>query len=156
MAKKSAHGNELYLHVGITSKRAYMSDGQILINRGMGWKLHAKVKDGINPIEVANNARQHDLTCPQRRPAYYRMLKLFQDLVSFTDAWKVLAAIEVMPDDADGVWSALDDEYSSRGRYSIEDIVQLCEAYRSAQDESRSRRESADHCWSESFNKIGV
>ena len=143
MAKLSAHGEELFREVGLTSSKAWMEDGTTLKNYGSGWKIYGKVKAGVSPQQAADNARERAVTLSQRRPAFAAYKELLHELVNVPDRFRVVAALEVMASDPDGVWSALDDDYSTRDEYSIDDVVQLCRVYESAFEEQKQQRSLA-------------
>jgi hypothetical protein len=143
VAKLSAHGKELFREVGLTSSKAWMEDGTTLKNYGQGWKIFGKVKAGVSPQQAADNARERAATLSQRRPAFAAYKKLLHELVCVPDRFTVVAALEVMASDPDGVWSTLDDEHSTRGSYSIDDVVELCNAYEAAFEEQKQQRSLA-------------
>jgi len=136
MAKLSAHGDELYRIKTVQYEQSYRSDGYVLRNYGNGWKVRGTIKDGMTPAEGANRARQRTNEKRQKFPAYAR----FVDLASqygLKNRSLAMTAIEVMPDDPDGVWSTLDDWYEVRGCFSFDDINELCVAYHAALDEQK-------------------
>ena len=53
---------------------------------------------------------------------------------------KLHAAIELMPDDPDGVWSEACDSYGDNCHASIDEIVHLCMLYRNAVAEGTEKR----------------
>ncbi len=126
MAKLSAHGVELWREERLTSRKAYMADGKILINSGSGWKLHGNWKKGVNVADaVARQKSRYDAK-PHEYHTYIAALKATG---SIEDRWKLHTAIEMMPNDPDGVWSSL--EGFSGNDFDIEDICKACRAYES-------------------------
>lgn len=57
MAKISAHG-EIGQLVKLTYKLCFCKDGKILKNSGSGWKLYAKLAEGIDPMAAWNKAKK--------------------------------------------------------------------------------------------------
>ena len=105
MAKLSAHGSEIGRVYFTTSAKAYMSDGAILKNSGFGWKLAGKVKAGISPLEAYEAQKQKQVEYLALNPAIAAYRKELHSLAGLGKAWKLNAAISMMPDDCDGVRS---------------------------------------------------
>jgi len=105
MAKLSVHGQEIGRITALTSVKAYFSDGKILKNIGFGWKLHAKVKEGIDPNYAYEKAvtRQNDFF--KSKPALKEYKKALHSLAGVNKRWKLHQTITLMYDDADGVWA---------------------------------------------------
>ena len=136
MAKLSAHGQEIGTIYGMTTAKRYMSDGIVLKNIGFGWKLCAKVKPGIDPAQAFANAKRRQEEKMAQYPlttAYYRLL---HDLAGMSLRWKLHAAVSMMPDDPDGVWSEACDGYGDNCSADLDEVVELCRAFRVAQRET--------------------
>lgn len=130
MAKLSAHGHEIGRVYYIASTLAYMSDGHVLRNAGNGWKQYRKVKAGITP-EIAfasRKAQQEEFLAAH--PAYAAFSKAVQKSAGLAVRWKLVAAIELMPSDPDGVWSEACDGYVDNVSLAVEEIAELCTLYR--------------------------
>jgi hypothetical protein len=130
MAKLSAHGETVGTIEYMTHAKRYMSDGKILRNQGFGWKLYAKVKAGIPVEQAVGNAQanlDHQL---QEKPAAAAYRKLLHEMAGLNKRWKLHAAVELMPDDPDGVWSGCCDGYGDNCHCDIDEVVALCAAYR--------------------------
>jgi len=137
MAKLSVHGQEIGRITALTSVKAYFSDGKILKNIGFGWKLHAKVKDGIDPVfayEKAVNRQNENL---KTKPALKDYKKALHSLAGVNKRWKLHQTIALMHDDADGVWAECCNGYSENVHADIGEISQLCALYVEALNESK-------------------
>jgi hypothetical protein len=129
MAKVSAHGTILATVEYISTAKRYMSDGVILKNQGFGWKLHGKVKPGIDPQDAANRAVNHLAEQLRDKPAAAAYRKALHDLAGLNKRWKLHAAVQLMPDDCDGVWSECCDGYGDNVHADIDDVAELCRLY---------------------------
>lgn len=140
MAKLKAHGRELGQIEQLLARFAYMSDRQILKDTGAGWKLYKHVKEGHSAAE--NFAR--------RQAEYDKFLQDRPRLAEYTRAMKracrnvgtrrrLYFAIEVMPDDPDGVWAeACDHPYDEHAPHlGVEEVVRLCKLHIAAEEEAR-------------------
>lgn len=146
MAALSKHGEELARIEGLTTRKAYMSDGTVLKNIGFGWKIGAKVRPGFDVREVARRALEIHATMPDRMPARYAFQSFFHDNAPFGQRWKVKSALDMMPDDIDGVWATLDDDYQTRGLLSVDDVRKLAELNRAAIEEQKHRKGQTADC----------
>jgi hypothetical protein len=130
MAKISAHGETLGTLEFIATAKRYMSDGVILKNSGQGWKLHGKVKPGIDPATAFANAKTRlEAALKEHAPqAAYRAL--LHDMAGMNKRWSLHLAVTMMPQDPDGVWSTACDSYGTENvEADLDDIVKLCAAY---------------------------
>ena len=104
-----------------------MSDGQILRNSGHGFKLYKKWNPGVDVVaataRIAAIHSHREVTMPTW--CAYRRSMISTCCVSLR--WKMEATIELMPNDADGVWSTMDD---FNHHFDIGEIVALCAVYR--------------------------
>lgn len=135
MAKLSAHGQEIGTVQYLTKAKRYMSDGVILRNIGFGWKLYAKVKPGIEPAQAFANAKQRQNEALEQKPHLAAYRKALHDLAGLSKRWKLHAAVELMYDDPDGVWSEACDGYGDNVHADIDEISELCRLYQSAINE---------------------
>jgi len=137
MAKLSVHGQEIGRITALTSVKAYFSDGKILKNIGFGWKLHAKVKDGIDPNYAYAKAvtRQNDFF--EGKPALKEYKKALHTLAGMNKRWKLHQTITLMYDDADGVWAECCNGYSENVHADIDEISELCNLYSTALNEMK-------------------
>lgn len=141
MAKLSAYGRtEIGTVYRITSAKRYMSDGTILKNIGFGWKVYGKVKPGIEPIQAFTNAKARENQALCENPAFAAYRKALHDMAGLSKRWKLHAAIELMPDDCDGVWSEACDGYSDNVSASVDEIGELCRLYLAALEENKARK----------------
>lgn len=139
MATLSKHGQIGQIE-RLTFKVAYCHDGQILRNQGDGWKVWKRLKPEFasDPVGAFERAKARYAEKLATRPEFAAWRSMLHELVSFSHRWMVVTAIEMMPQDPDGVWSTLDD-YSTLGiDLSIEDCVQLCRAYEAASAEAKA------------------
>jgi hypothetical protein len=147
MAKCSAHGKEIgTLFFGTTAKR-YMSDGKILRNYGFGWKLAlGKIKPELahlSPEALFIRARSHQAEWLSAHPAAAAYQKELHGAAGVSKRWKLHAAIQMMPDDPDGVWSECCDGYGDNVHADLDDIVTLCRLFKAAEAESKELRSRA-------------
>jgi len=144
MAKLSVHGQEIGRITALTSVKAYFSDGKILKNIGFGWKLHAKVKDGIDPNYAYAKAvtRQNDFF--EGKPALKEYKKALHTLAGMNKRWKLHQTITLMYDDADGVWAECCNGYSENVHADIAEISELCALYAEALNESNALNSEAE------------
>lgn len=133
MAKLSAHGGEIGRVEYAKFVKAYRVDGTILRNTGFGWKEYGKVKAGVTPQIALQHAREAQQARYALNPAYARFVKALIGAAGITKRWQLYTAIELMPDDPDGVWSTMDDEGMSLG---VDEVVELCRLYKAALDEA--------------------
>lgn len=111
--------------------KVFCEDGKILKNHGAGWKLSARVKPGIDPDTAAKNAVARNREKLEACPNWARFIKLVTQWGVKT-RWMLVTAIEMMPDDPDGVWSTMDDHGKT---FCIDEVVELCEAWRAGNPE---------------------
>lgn len=130
MAKCSAHGQIIGTVEYITHAKRYMSDGVILKHHGFGWKVAGKVKPGIAPEQAARNAATHLDEQLRAKPAAAAYRKALHDLAGLGKRWKLHAAVRMMPDDCDGVWSECCDGYGDNVHADIDEVAELCRAYK--------------------------
>ena len=127
MAKLSAHGKEIGRINYTTCSKAYMQDGTILKNSGFGWKVFGKCK--INPQEVYEKALTQHKDFIGKRPCLAAYRTHLHALAGMGKAWKLQAAIELLGDDVDGIWSEVCDGYGDNVHASVEEIEHLVKLY---------------------------
>jgi len=132
MAKVSAHGSIIGTIEFTTTSKRYMSDGAVLKNYGNGWKLAGKVKAGIDPERAYKNAVAFQAEFMAQRPALAKYRKELHGLCGISKRWKLHTAIQLMPDDADGVWSSACDDYCDNVNADVDEIGALCRMYLAA------------------------
>lgn len=140
MAKLSAHGIEVGRIEFATKNMAWFSDGKVLENRGFGWKISGKIKAGFTPESAYRTTLEKQKEFLDARPMRAEYTKLLLE-IPLSIRWKVLSALDLMGDDIDGVWSTLDDDYDTRGRFALEDIQELLAANKAAAQEFRDLKE---------------
>jgi hypothetical protein len=142
MAKISAHGTEIGTLYGLSNAKRYMSDGHVLKNNGFGWKLHSKVKPGISPQAAFANAKDRLETRLAEKPALAAYRHELHSMCGLSKRWKLHAAVSMMPDDCDGVWSEACDGYGDNISADVDEVGNLCRLYKAALAEC-SEMESA-------------
>ena len=135
MAKLSAHGVEIGRIEYLTNAKAYMSDGKILKNYGQGWKVYGRCKPGITPEQAFSNAAERQRNFHDVRPDFCAYRAMLRNLAGLSKRWKLHTAIQMMPDDPDGVWSEACDGYGDNISADLDDIVKACELYKAAMRE---------------------
>ena len=113
-----------------------MSDGHVLRNDGFGWKLHGKVKAGLTPQQAFDEAKRRMETKLAERPALAAYRKELHDMAGLCKRWKLHAAVSIMPDDCDGVWSEACDGYGDNISADVDEVGKLCQLYKLALAES--------------------
>ena len=126
-----------------TKVYAYFTDGKVLLNQGFGWKLKYKVKDGINPRDVyEKQLAKHD-DFERNRPALAAYRKELHAIAGMGKAWKLHAAVQMLDNDPDGVWSEACDGYGDNVHADIDEVSNLCILYGAAMLESKQAKEKA-------------
>ena len=129
MAKVSAHGAIIGTVEYLTYAKRYMSDGVVLKNIGFGWKIGGKVKPGIDPATAYEAAKSRLAARLVELPAAAAYLRALHDMAGIGKRWKLHAAVQLMPDDPDGVWSEACDGYGDKVHADLDDICELCRLY---------------------------
>lgn len=129
MAKVSAHGKIIGTVDLTTYAKRYMSDGKILKNQGFGWKIGGTLKPGISPEQAYANQLQHQKDWRAANPDAAAYRDALHALCGINKRWKLHTAIQMMPEDPDGVWSDVCDGYGDNVHADIDDIVQICRLY---------------------------
>jgi hypothetical protein len=142
MAKLSAHGQEIGTVYFNASAKRYMSDGAVLKNNGLGWKIGARLKPGA--VTEAYNAQVEKQKVElARRPAVAAYRRELHALAGLSKRWRLHMAVSLMPDDPDGAWSEACDGYGDNCAADIDEVVHLCMLYRLARDETSALRGKA-------------
>jgi hypothetical protein len=142
MAKVSAHGTEIGTVHFTTKAKRYMSDGTVLKNIGFGWKISGKVKAGFTPEQAFQAQADKSRAFRAENPAYAAYRAALHDMAGMSKRWKLHAAIEMMPDDADGVWSECCDGYCDNVHADIDEVSELCRLYLAARSEMNEKRKA--------------
>lgn len=140
MAKLKAHGKEIGTIYTLKTARRYMSDGHVLKNHGFGWKLHATVKAGLILSEVFARAKAKQDAAIAENPAYAKFRAAMLDACGLGQRWKLLSAIELMPDDCDGVWSECCDGYGENIHMDVDEVGELCRLYQDMMRENTEKK----------------
>jgi hypothetical protein len=129
MAKLSAHGTEIGRLVFTAYSKAYMSDGKILKNYGDGWKLSAKLKLGVNPEDYFKKCQVRLIEWAIANPEAAAYKKALHNLTSQSNRSKLAISVQLMPDDADGIWSDCCDGWAGNIHADLDEIAELCQLY---------------------------
>jgi hypothetical protein len=129
MATLLKHGKEIGRIEFLTKTKAYFDSGDILINRGFGWKEYGKVKTGKTPMEAYQNAKNRLNEWKQQFPLAAHFMSEFHLVAGLKDRWKLYQALIDMPEDPDGIWSCCCDGYGDNLSASVDEIVDLCRLY---------------------------
>lgn len=132
MSKLTAHGHEIGTIEYLTSAKRYMSDGVVLKNQGFGWKIHGKVKPGVTPQQAFENAKARFEQRISENPLAAQYRSELHSLAPLSKRWKLHTAIQMLPDDPDGVWSEACDGYSDNVHADIDDVVKLCRLFKAS------------------------
>lgn len=143
MAKLVAHGKEIGRIKYTTKVDAYFEDGKVLRNAGFGWKLKYRVKPGYSIDEAYRNQLQRQQEFAAKHPALMAYRKELHAIAGIGKAWKLHAAIQIMPDDPDGVWSETCDGYGDNVSADIDEVSELCRLYGAAVLESKALKANA-------------
>lgn len=141
MAKLSAHGHEVGRVEFLTYTKAYMADGKVLKNSGFGWKIYGRLKDGVSPQQAIENAKRRQAEHKAQYPAHAAYVRELHSMAGLCQRWKLHAAIQMMPDDYDGVWSECCDGYGGNVSASIDEVASLCILYGAAVLEAKHAQE---------------
>jgi len=135
MATLSKHGTEIGRITFLTYTKSYRSDGTVLKNDGLGWKLFAKCKPGVDINDVYLKAVEKQKEFLNDRPAHKAYRKELHSLAGMGKAWKLHQCVTLMHDDIDGVWSSACDGYGDNIHADVEEIAKLCRLYEASQRE---------------------
>lgn len=138
MAKLSVHGAEVGRIEFNTSAKAYMADGVVLKNDGFGWKVYAKLKAGIPAQQAYESLATKQREFIAARPALAAYRKGLHELAGLSKRWKLHAAVQAMPDDADGLWAEACDGYSDNVSADVSEVARLCALYNAAMREMQA------------------
>lgn len=126
------------IHQVYADKR-YLDNGAIeKTYDGKTWKKYRQVKPGVDVAgHTAKALRLFDERLT-KQPFYREFRALMISLTdNLEDRTKIILAIDLMPDDLDGVYSTLQDEGID---LSFEDIQQVAEAYDLYKDEKAATK----------------
>lgn len=140
MAKISAHGTIIGTVYFTTSAKRYMSDGKVLENKGFGWKIGPKLKAEITTAQAYANAVERQAKFAEEHPSAAAYKRELHDMCGLAKRWKLHAAVQLMPDDADGVWSEVCDSYGDNISASVDEISALCRLYKAAIWEAKEQK----------------
>ena len=132
MAKLSVHGSIIGTIDFCGKSKRYMSDGKVLANYGYGWKIHGSVKAGVTPQAAYDNACEKMRLDAIARPAFAAYRKELLSLTSMCNRAKLHLAVQLMPQDSDGVWSECCDGYQDNVHADCDEIGHLCHLYQVA------------------------
>ena len=135
MATLYKHGQTLGHFEYANYRTAHMSDGKILRNQGSGWKLFRAVKPGIDPkqhfIDKQKTRAERESECP----AWAAYIKGLCSTIRLERRWMLHAAVELLGNDIDGIWSEMEMHGES---VNLEDLKSLSENYELGQAELKA------------------
>lgn len=139
MAKLSAHGHEVGRFYGLTTAKAYMSDGAVLSHDGFSWRLLGKLKEGVTPQEAVAARKARDEEKDRTHPCYTSYKRKLHKMAPQAKRWVLHRAVVVSYHDPDGVWSEITDGYDQAQKVDcgIDEIQMLCRLYRAALEEQK-------------------
>lgn len=138
MASLSKNGVELGRIHRLWHTDAHFSNGKILRNAGFGWKHHATVKVGIDPKEYFAKVQGRQATARASKPALTALAR-FLHPIPLSRRWKLKSALELLgPEEADGIWSTVNDYEHT---YDLTEIETLCELYKASTQEQAQLRQ---------------
>lgn len=144
MACISKHGNEIGRIVYTAKTKAWFSDCTVMSNHGDGWKISGKLKPEFTPEQAYQRAKEKYDAFLSERPAAREYRKCLHDLAGQCKRWKLHLAVQLMPDDCDGVWSEACDGYGDNISASVDEIAELCRLYGSAMIEQRATKQETE------------
>ena len=138
MAKLSAHGQHKQVTF-LKFKKAYCSDGTILKNYGYGWKLFAKLKNGITWEDAASRAIAYQERMKRERPLFaaYKALAL-KLCPSLEKRQYLITGLELLSNDPDGLYTELSENYATQNYFDFDDINSMCRAFDACQREHKA------------------
>jgi hypothetical protein len=141
MATLKKHGSLLGKAHYLTFDVAYMSDGHNLKNGGYGWRRHKRWKAGADIQAAVKSSLALHAAREQSMPLWCEYRRQLHAACPLSLRWKMHATIQLMPDDADGVWSTMDD---FQHHFGVGEIIRLCAAYRAHVAADASERAAHD------------
>lgn len=151
MASLSKNGTELGRIHRLWHTDAHFSNGKILRNAGFGWKQHAAVKVGIDPKQHFANMQARQAAARASKPALTALAE-FLHPIPLTRRWKLKSALELLgPEEADGIWSSVNDYEHT---YTVDEINELCKLYKAAMHEQAALRQQQQQQNQEQVNAV--
>lgn len=132
MARLTAHGMEVGRMYYTTFSKAYMENGVILYTDAGKWKVYGRCKKGVTPQQAFALAQQKQEELYQRNPALKEYRQQLHAITGIGKAWKLHAAIQLLRDDVDGIWSECCDGYGDNVYADVEEIAALVRCYEQA------------------------
>ena len=142
MAKLAAHGKEIGRVDYTDHSIAVFEDGHILKNGGFGWKLWRKLKVPTEAASFLARRIERQREVLAARPALRAYRAELHQMAGLCKRWKLRAALELMPDDPDGVWSEACDGYGDNVSADVSEVANLCRLYKDAIREAAELRDA--------------
>lgn len=143
MAKVSVHGETIGTLYYTTKAKRFMSDGTVLKNIGFGWKIGGRAKAGVDIRTLYETMKAKQADTMARRPMLAKYRAALHDLAGMDKRWKLHLAVQMMPEDPDGVWSECCDGYGDNVHADLDELVELCRLYKAATEESADLKQAA-------------
>jgi hypothetical protein len=140
MARLGAHGREVGTLYFTTSARRYMSDGVILRNTGLGWKIAGRCRPSSDPAAAFRAAQQAQREKLAGQPALMAYRAWLHQIAGLSKRSRLHTAVGLMPDDPDGVWSSACGGGPIDCSANLGEVVELCRLYRALLKEQATQR----------------
>lgn len=122
----------------LETKIAVRSDGKVLKNNGGSWKEWRRVKDNTTPEQALEALRESQKEFRKENPCFAAYAELLMEMYpSFHRRILVLAIVNIMPNDPDGIYSELQDHNMG---ISLEEAVRIVRARQAWKIEEQAKR----------------
>lgn len=127
MAVLSKHGVETHRFDKLTESYSVRSTGEVLVNKGFGWKM-ARWKDATKPM--AENIEMLRRNTEEVSPLFARYRSLVQDAFPLSVRWKFFALLKAYgPEEIDGIVCDLQDDGVQTSIDEIQEILWARQAW---------------------------
>lgn len=140
MATLSKHGQEVGRYSTIRYTKAFFANGDVLINRGFGWKEFGHVKPGVDPRTVCPKVQATIDQKIKDHPIWAQYRKAIME-IPLSQRWKMITALEALGDDGDGIWSEVCDGCGDNISLSLDEVYELIHLRNAADQEIKSEKE---------------
>jgi len=133
MARLCKHGQEIGRVETVGKTFAYFANGDVLANSDGSWRIHGKVKPESTPTQAYENHKAKIVRICREKPAYAEYRHAVMQAAPVSTRWKLLAAMEVLGDDIDGIWSETCDGYRDNLHLSVEEVAEVVRLRKAAE-----------------------
>jgi hypothetical protein len=141
MATLKRNGTELARFEYESGTLVVMSNGRVLRNRGDGWERYRHAKPGVAAETIAAERRARFEARRAACPTWAEYIEALCDAVALRHRSVLATAIAMMPTDADGVWSTMDDYGMG---LDLDDVVRLCDLRTRGEAELRAFKQAKE------------